>query len=111
MSDKKNKKNKKNELEPMHMVSIGVGILLLVLVLLYVFRESLPEMIGNPFIEFHKMIFGSDTGSSEPLVYNSENTKVSSDAPQPSMTTAIIPVDNASEPPKLNIGGSRFKKK
>tara|TARA_B100001564_G_C20667843_1_gene684651 strand:- start:4353 stop:4679 length:327 start_codon:yes stop_codon:yes gene_type:complete len=108
MSDKK---DKKSELEPMHIVLIGVGILLVVLVVLYVLRELLPEMIRSPFIEFHKLIYGSDTGSSEPLVYNSENIPVAPVAPQPSVPTAIVPVEDASSNRNLNVGGSRFKRK
>lgn len=119
MSDKK----KKKEEEPMNIILISVGFVLLLLVLLYIFRESLPEIIGSPFIEFHKMIFGSDTGSSDPLLHNSENTQIVSTtpatlatpatpaSPAASMSTAIVPVEDSSQNLKSNIGGSRFKMK
>ena len=108
MSDKK-----KEEQEQINIGLVIGGCLLLVLVLLYVFRESLPEMIGAPFIEMHKMIFGSDVStSSDSLATQATPVATATPAaPDAQMSTAIVPVEDASPNLKSNIGGSRFKMK
>lgn len=111
MSDKK-----KEEQEQINIGLVIGGCLLLVLVLLYVFRESLPEMIGAPFIEMHKMIFGSDVSTSSDSLATQATpvataTQAAPAAPDAQMSTAIVPVEDASPNLKSNIGGSRFKMK
>ena len=75
-------------------------------------------MIGAPFIEMHKMIFGSDASTSSdglaapaaPATPVAPVAPAAPATPVAPMTTAIVPVEDASANQK-NVGGSRFKMK